>query len=247
MRAIILAGGQGTRLRPYTTVFPKALVPLGDIPVLELVLRQLKTFGFEEITLAVGHLAELIETFFGDGRKLGLKITYAIEDQPLGTAGPLRALTDLPDDFLVMNADIVSDLNYRALFEFHQQKKSVATIAVYRRQTKIDFGTLEFDETTREIQKFVEKPVFHHSVSMGAYIFNRKVREYIPENQFFGFDHLMNALLTGGIPIYAYPFEGYWLDIGRVDDYETAVNDYETMKKRLIPIGGDFTGASGTP
>jgi NDP-sugar pyrophosphorylase family protein len=240
-RAIILAGGQGTRLKPYTTLFPKALVPLDEMPVLELVIRQLKAHGFTEITLAVGHLCELIEAYFGNGSKWGVSITYAREDKPLGTAGPLKALTDLPENFLVMNADIVSDIDYRALFDFHcqtQQSDSTpnfATIAVYRRTSKIDFGVLEFESDTHQIRNFIEKPMLEHSVSMGIYVFNRQVREFIPDDTFFGFDQLMKTLIREQQSIRAYPFNGYWLDIGRVDDYETAVTDFQTMRNALLP------------
>jgi len=243
-RAIILAGGQGTRLKPYTTLFPKALVPLDEMPVLELVIRQLKFHGFTEITLAVGHLCELIEAYFGDGRKWGVSITYAREDKPLGTAGPLKAMTDLPENFLVMNADIVSDINYRELFNFHCQAQqnqlakpsnNLATIAVYRRTSKIDFGVLEFDSETHQIQNFIEKPMLEHSVSMGIYMFNRRVRDFIPEDTFFGFDSLMKTLIREGQGIRAFPFNGYWLDIGRVDDYETAVTDFQNMRNVLLP------------
>lgn len=239
-RAIILAGGHGTRLRPYTTLFPKALVPLGEMPVLELVLRQLKSYGFTDITLAVGHLAHLIEAYFGDGRKWGVSITYAREDQPLGTAGPLRAIADLPENVLVMNADIVSDINYRELFEFHCRMQAEpggnpATIAVYRRTSRIDFGVLEFDESSHRIREFIEKPLLEHSVSMGIYVFNRRVRDFIPEGRFFGFDQLMRTLILEKQAICAYPFGGYWLDIGRVDDYETAVADFEKLRDRLLP------------
>lgn len=251
-RAIILAGGQGTRLKPYTTLFPKALVPLEEMPVLELVLRQLKAHGFTEITLAVGHLSELIEAFFGDGRKLGVSITYAREDQPLGTAGPLKALSDLPENFLVMNADIVSDINFRALFEFHcqpkaQQVANLATIAVYRRTSKIDFGVLEFDSVSHRIHNFIEKPMLEHSVSMGIYVFNQAVRQFIPENTFFGFDQLMKTLIQEQQAIQAYPFNGYWLDIGRVDDYETAVNDFKIKRNQLLPPEAVSLSAKSLP
>ncbi|MCE3236681.1 MAG: Mannose-phosphate guanyltransferase [Vampirovibrio sp.] len=239
-RAIILAGGQGTRLKPYTTLFPKALVPLDEMPVLELVIRQLKSYGFTEITMAVGHLCELIEAYFGDGRKWGVSIMYAREDKPLGTAGPLKAMTDLPENFLVMNADIVSDINYRELFDFHCRPQAdgapnLATIAVYRRTSKIDFGVLEFDADTHRIQNFIEKPMLEHSVSMGIYVFNRQVRDFIPEDTFFGFDSLVKTLIRDQGAIQAFPFNGYWLDIGRVDDYETAVTDFQNMRNVLLP------------
>lgn len=234
-RAIILAGGQGTRLKPYTTLLPKALVPLDDMPVLELVLRQLKAHGFTQITMAVGHLAELIEAYFGNGNKLGLEITYSREEKPMGTAGPLKMLPDLPENFLVMNADIVSDLSFQALFEAHTAEPgNLATIAVHRRTSKIDFGIVEFDAISHRIENFVEKPVMEHSVSMGIYMFSKKILDFIPDDTFFGFDHLVKALIQQKQPLKAFPFSGYWLDIGRVDDYETAVTDFQTMKDKLL-------------
>lgn len=236
-RAIILAGGQGTRLKPYTTLLPKALVPLGETPVLELVLRQLKHHGFTDITLAVGHLASLIEAYFGDGSRLGVNITYSREDKPLGTAGPLKKMNDLPENFLVMNADIVSDIDYGKVFDAHVKAENnpAASIAVYRRTSKIDFGIVEFDANNHQIEAFIEKPVYEHSVSMGIYIFNKRVLETIPDDEFYGFDTLMKSLIEKNEPLQAFPFNGYWLDIGRVDDYETAVNDFENMKSTLLP------------
>lgn len=236
-RAIILAGGQGTRLRPYTTLLPKSLVPLDDMPVLELVLRQLKHFGFKDITLAVGHLAELMEAYFGDGKKLGVSITYAREDQPLGTAGPLKKMKDLPDHFLVMNADIVSDIDYDAFYQSHVQsaaKGNLATIATYERTSRIDFGIVEYNDKSRRVENFIEKPTLYHSVSMGIYMFSKPVLDFIPENTFFGFDTLVKTLLEKKQRFQAYPFNGYWLDIGRVDDYETAVSDFQKMKEQLL-------------
>ena len=236
-QAIILAGGQGTRLRPYTTLMPKALVPLDDMPVLELVLRQLKNHGFDQITITVGHLAQLIEAYFGNGEKLGINITYSREDQPLGTAGPLRALAkNLPDNFLVMNADIVSDINFRALFDNHVSGNADATIAVYRRTSKIDFGIIEFDPNSQQIDGFTEKPILEHSVSMGVYVFNKKIVDLIPENEFFGFDHLMKSLISNKGPARVFPFNGYWLDIGRGDDYEKAVTDLQEMREHLLSV-----------
>jgi NDP-sugar pyrophosphorylase family protein len=239
-QAIILAGGQGTRLKPYTTLLPKALVPLDDMPVLELVIRQLANAGFTQITLAVGHLAELLEAYFGNGSKWGVKISYARESQPLGTAGPLRTIPDLPEHFLVMNADIVSDIDFEAVFKAHQAiDGNLATIAVHRRTSKIDFGIVEYtadgNADTYPIEGFVEKPIYEHSVSMGIYVFSKAVLEFIPENQFFGFDQLVKTLIAQKQKIHAFPFNGYWLDIGRVDDYETAVNDFQTMKSKLLP------------
>ena len=245
-RAVILAGGQGTRLKPYTTLFPKALVPLEEMPVLELVLRQLKAHGFNHVTLAVGHLSALIQAYFGDGSALGITIDYVHEKEPLGTAGPLKSISDLPENFLVMNADIVSDIAFRSLYNFHvnagqADKRCLATIAAYRRTSKIDFGVLELAQDSHRIEAFIEKPVLTHSVSMGIYIFNRKILNYIPEKTFFGFDQLVKTLIIEGTKqsqqtlLQAYTFGGYWLDIGRVDDYENAVNDFQKMRNILLP------------
>lgn len=239
--AIILAGGKGTRLKPYTAVFPKPLVPLGDMPVLEVVLRQLKYYGFERVTLAVGHLAELIQAYFGNGQKLGIELRYVFEEQPLGTAGPLALIEDLPEHVLVMNGDLVTDLNFALLLEAHQKAHAetgtLATMAVYQRTTQIDFGVIDFDPENGHVKGFREKPTLKHPVSMGINVFSREVLPYIPAGQFFGLDHLMAALLSAGETIEAYPFEGYWLDIGRHGDYHNAMADFELMQDRLLPKG----------
>lgn len=236
--AIILAGGLGTRLKPYTIAFPKALVPLGEMPVLELVLRQLKLHGFTQIILSVGHLSHLIEAYFGNGNKLGLSIEYAREETPLGTAGPIKTIENLPANFLVMNADIVSDIPYSQLFEQHQQNVAdcgtLATIATYKRTSKIDFGVIEANSNNR-IERFIEKPVYEHAVSMGIYLFNRNIVDHIPSGRPFGFDQLMHTLIEQQVPANVFPFGGYWLDIGRVDDYEKATQDFEELKKVLLP------------
>ena len=243
MDVVILAGGKGTRLRPYTHAFPKALVPIGEMPVLELIIRQLKHYGLTRITLAVGHLAELIKAYFGDGSKWGVELTYLLEETPLGTAGPLRTIahsqTGLSEHFIVMNADVVCDLNFKALLEQqienYQQTDSVATLALQQRTTQIEFGVVDFDTNSHTVQTFREKPTFTHHVSMGVNAFHRSVINVIPEGQLFGLDHLMRALQNNQKGIQAFPFEGYWLDIGRHGDYEAAMNEFDTMRARLLP------------
>lgn len=235
MEAIILAGGKGTRLKPYTTVLPKALMPIGDLPILEVVITQLQAAGFRKIRLAVGHLAELIEAFFGDGKKWGLEIVYEREDHPLGTAGPLKKMADLPENFLVMNADILTDLPYTRFFETHRTSQTSATIAVCQRRTQMDYGVIDFDPENCQIIRFREKPTVDVHVSMGVYAFNRRILQWIPEDAFFNFDTLMQTLLDEGEPIQVYPYDGYWLDIGRGEDYETAVNEFDRMKDTLMP------------
>jgi len=234
IRTIILAGGQGTRLRPYTIVLPKPLVPVGDMPILEIMIRQLAAQGFRRLTVAVGHLAELIQNFFGDGSKWGVEIEYSIEDKALSTIGPLRLIPNLRGDFLVMNGDLLTDVNFREIVKFHRSQKAALTVASYHRKVTIDFGVLRGDEQDR-IVGFEEKPEIGYLVSMGIYVLNERVLPLIPEDEPFGFDHLVQALLNAGEHVASFRHDGYWLDIGRPDDYERAINDFENLRSRLLP------------
>ncbi len=234
MQAIILAGGKGRRLMPYTTVLPKPLMPIGDYPILEVILRQLRHCGFTRVTISTGYLHELIHAYLDSNRKLGLDITYVHEDNPLGTIGPLRLIDHLDDMFLVMNGDILTDISYSNLIASHEKNKAIATIATYQRNVNIDFGVLEKDEN-RWITGFREKPTFHFDVSMGVYVFSRKILDYVPEGVPFGFDQLMYALTAKKEPVYSYPHTGYWLDIGRPDDYARAIEEFERYKDRFLP------------
>lgn len=236
MKAVILAGGKGKRLAPYTTVFPKPLMPIGDMPILEVVLRQLKAHGCEDITLAVGHLAELLRTFFGDGSKFGIKIGYSVEDQPLGTAGPLALIDGLQETFFVMNGDILTDLDYSDLYKYHIERGAAATIATYERTVKIDFGVLDAD-SDGFIANYIEKPAYAYRVSMGIYVFDPVVLQYIERGKYFDFPDLVKQLILDGKKVASYPFSGYWLDIGRPDDYERAITEFE-CKKELFLGGG---------
>ncbi len=233
MRAVILAGGKGTRLRPYTTLIPKPLVPLGGkYSILEVVLKQLRHAGVTHVTMAVNHLSHLIQAFFGDGSQYGLKIDYSQEKEPLSTIGPLTLIEDLPENFLVMNGDILCDLNYRAFFEAHVRDGNRVSVSANRRQTKIDFGVLEYNDQGM-LQAFKEKPVYDFDVSMGIYCFHRSVIEALPKGKLYGFDHLMHDSLAHGDPVRIYPFDGYWLDIGRPDDYATADQDLDAILTKL--------------
>lgn len=220
-RAIILAGGKGTRLKPFTVSLPKPLVPLGDRPILERVIEQLKAHGFEHITITVNHMADIIKAFFGNGTKWDIKIDYTLEDKPLSTMGPLTLVKDLPDNFLVMNGDVLTDLSFSEFYRTHVKSKSIFTIASYRRSEMIDYGLLHHDKNNK-LTKFEEKPHYNFLVSMGVYMANRGVLEYIPSNTFFGFDHLMHKLLEIENPATVYEYNGFWLDIGRPADYEIA-------------------------
>jgi NDP-sugar pyrophosphorylase family protein len=234
MQAIILAGGKGRRLMPYTTVLPKPLMPIGDYPILEVILRQLKHCGFERVTISTGYLHELIHAYLDSNKTLGLDISYAHEDTPLGTIGPLRLIDQLDDTFLVMNGDILTDISYRDLIASHHKNHAIATVATYQRDVNIDFGVLEKDEN-RKITGFTEKPTFHFDVSMGVYVFSKKILEYVPKGEPFGFDQLMYALIAEKEAVFSYPHTGYWLDIGRPDDYARSIEEFERYKDRFLP------------
>jgi NDP-sugar pyrophosphorylase family protein len=225
-RAVILAGGKGTRLYPYTVVLPKPLMPIGEFPILEVIIRQLVQHGFGHVTLAVNHQAEIIKAYFQDGAKWGVKIDYSLEDRPLSTMGPLRLINDLPENFLVMNGDILTDLNYSELFEDHVSKRNLFTISSYVRDHQIDYGVLEIN-SNGYLTAFREKPITEYIISMGVYIVSRRIIDFIPEGQSYGFDNLMLNLLVAGKPAKVRKFSGYWLDIGRPDDYVSAIDIFE--------------------
>jgi NDP-sugar pyrophosphorylase family protein len=225
-RAVILAGGKGTRLKPYTVTLPKPLVPIGEMPIIEIIILQLRKYGFSHITITVNHLAEIIKAFCGNGSKWGIHIDYTLEEKALSTMGPLTLISDLPDNFLVLNGDILTDLDFNKLFTEHKLKCNNFTIAAYQRKEIIDYGVLSVDNNNKLID-FKEKPLFDSLVSMGVYIVNKSVVKLIPENTFFGFDHLMKLLISRNEYPDVYPYNGRWLDIGRPDDYEIAVNNFK--------------------
>lgn len=237
MRAIIMAGGKGTRLRPYTTLIPKPLVPLGGkYSILEVVIMQLAQSGFTHVTLAVNHLSHLIMAYFGDGARFGMTIDYSLEEGELSTIGPLTLVDDLPENFLVMNGDILCDLDYRKFFETHVQKNSQVSVSAYRRQVKIDFGVLKYDKAGH-LTEFQEKPSYDFDVSMGVYCINKSVIAALPRGIPYGFDNLMLDGLASKQEINIEPFSGYWLDIGRPDDYQYADENFDDLSKKLgIPL-----------
>ncbi|MGV9451716.1 nucleotidyltransferase family protein [Streptomyces sp. NPDC003635] len=234
MHAVILAGGKGVRLRPYTTALPKPLVPIGDQhAILEIVLRQLSAAGFTHCTLAIGHLGEIIRAYVGDGSQWGLHVTYATEDSPLGTIGPLLSLRDrLPENFLVMNGDILTDLDYADVLRRHQESGAPLTIATYVRKVRIDFGVLTTDAS--KVVAFTEKPSMDYRVSMGVYGLSRDTLDTYTPGLPLGFDELVLDLLAAQSPPHAYEFDGYWLDIGRPDDYDRANAEFTSRKSLLL-------------
>ncbi len=232
-RAIILAGGKGTRLRPYTWVLPKPLMPIGEHPILDIIIRQLISHGFNHITLAVNHQAELIKAFFGDGDKWNIKIDYSIEDKPLSTMGPLKLIHNLPENFLIMNGDILTDLDFSAFYRNHEEKEDIFTISSYVREHINDYGVLETDEN-QKLSGFKEKPRTRFEVSMGIYMASNRILPFIPEGKSYGFDSLMIDLLKANNPATVKEHKGYWLDIGRPDDYHQAIEKLEKDNNFLI-------------
>jgi NDP-sugar pyrophosphorylase family protein len=235
MHVAILAGGRGVRLRPYTTTLPKPLVPIGDeYAILDIILQQLKAQGFTRVTLAIGHLGSLIRAFVGDGSRWNLVVDYAEEDRPLSTIGPiLNFIEQLPEHFLVMNGDVLTDLSYTSLLRAHVDSGAPLTVATYKRQVKIDFGTLETVDD--HIVKFSEKPTLSYDVSMGVYAMSRTTLTPYPKNVPFGFDELVLDLLARRQKPKVYDFDGYWLDIGRPDDYDEANRSFEELRPLLLP------------
>jgi NDP-mannose synthase len=234
MKAVVLAGGKGARLEPYTTILPKPLMPIGEMPILEVMLRQMKVAGIEQVVLTVGHLSELLRAFFKDGSQFGINITYSYEQCPLGTAGPIALVDGLDETFLVSNGDVLTTLNLRDLIKFHREQKGIATIAAHHRESKIDLGVIQKDGDCR-ITGYIEKPVYNFLVSMGIYIFEPEVMPYITRNEYLDFPDLIKKLIAAGEKVVGYEFNGYWEDLGRPDDYARASKDFENMRMQFLP------------
>jgi NDP-mannose synthase len=230
---VILAGGRGTRLMPYTTTLPKPLVPVGDYPILDILLRQLAGQGFKKITLAVGHLAGLIQAYFKQGQDWGVHLTYAYETTPLGTAGPIARLPRENHPILVLNGDLLTTLNFEQLVHFHHEKQAVATIGTKRRTETVQFGVIE-TAPNGQITRYKEKPNLDYLVSMGIYVFSPEVRDCIPPLDKFDFPDLVQRLIEDKKRVLAYESNAYWLDIGRPDDYQRANADFPNMQKDLF-------------
>lgn len=232
----ILAGGEGTRLRPLTTVFPKPLVPLADKPIIEILLRRLAAHRFTNVTLCTGYLAELIMAVCGDGSALGLSLSYVREPGRLGTAGPL-ALLDAPSDpFFVMNGDLLTTLDFEQMLQHHQQAGAEATIAVKSRTVPIDFGVIESGSDGR-FSRYREKPSFTFDVSMGAYVLNRSVLRHVPRGQRMDMPDLISKVAASGGVVSCYRSDCFWLDIGRMDDYGVAQEQYAANPGRFLETG----------
>jgi len=235
MRAVMLAGGKGTRLAPYTTVLPKPLLPIVDVPVAEILIRQLAASGVRRVTIAVGHLAGLLQAYFGDGSRFGVAIDYSVEDDARGTAGPLALVEGLDETFLVVNGDLLTTLDFAAMADAHRSTGAVATVGVFRHELQIDLGVLE--TSADDVTGYIEKPRRTYEVSVGAYVLEPTVIEAIPRDRPFDLPELVSSLIEAGRAVKAFRFEGHWLDIGRPEDYSEAVDLFQRERARFLPEG----------
>lgn len=238
MKAVILAGGKGTRLAPYTTVFPKPMLPVGDMPILEIIIRQLAYYGFKEIVLSVGHLAELIYAYFQNCNTLpeGVRLTYIKEEKPLGTAGPIALIPNLMETFLVMNGDILTTLDYSKLINFHKRKGALLTVGIYKKEVRMDLGVVEINDE-RRVTKYIEKPTYTYFDSMGIYVYEPEVIRYIEPGIYLDFPTLVQRLIDNGEKVFAYCHEGFycWIDIGQHGDYQRANEEFKKRKEEFLP------------
>ncbi len=233
MIAVIQAGGRGTRLRPYTLALPKPLMPVGDLPIIEVLLKWLRRWGVRNAWITIGHLGGLIRTICGNGCQWDMRIEYSQEPEPLGTIGPLRLIKDqLKETFLTVNGDIISDLDLQSFISFHRDHKSLVTVAVSEKNVKVDLGVIETENG--RMTGFREKPAMKFTVSMGIYCMEPEVLNYIPDNVPFGFDDLMHEMLANNKPVYLYRHNGLWLDIGREEDFKHAQEFFLKEYKSLI-------------
>jgi NDP-sugar pyrophosphorylase family protein len=221
-------------MAPYSSVLPKALLPIDGQPILEVTLRQLKSHGFEHVTICVGYLADLITAYFGDGSKLGLSVDYVVEDEPRGTIGPLRLLDGFDDPLLVVNGDVLTALDFSDFYATHMVRRPLLTIATRQQRQEIPFGVMKFDDS-HEVTDFREKPGFEMWISMGAYVVAPEIVRYVPEDGVFGIDTLVDTLKADGISPLAYPFEGLWYDLAGVEDCERATESFRKNRSVLLP------------
>lgn len=232
--AVILAGGQGTRLHPYTMVLPKPLVPVGDLPVLEIIIRQLKFHKINRILLCVGYLAPLIEGYFGNGEKFGIRIEYYHEDKPLGTAGPIAQIEPLLEDFFVINGDLLTTLNFSEMLQFHKQHNFVSTIGAVKKSVKIELGVLEANSKGC-LMDYKEKPQLQYLASMGVYVFSPEIFSVLQPGVHLDLPQLMTQLSQNGSQVMVYSADCEWLDIGRHDDLKLATETFINYRSKFLP------------
>ena len=234
MHAVILAGGKGSRLAPFTFAIPKPLVPIGDIPIIELLIKQLAAQGFQRITISVGHLAALIESFCGDGAKWDVSIDYVYEDTPLGTVGSLGLISDFPDDrVLVVNGDTLTDLDFADAYRNHDTSDA-ATIMSNERIVHVDFGVLEVDDSGL-LSGYSEKPTMRYLVSMGTNILTvDALRSHLEPGEHLDMPDLIRRFRDAGLRVAVNQPDAYWLDLGRLEDLETGTNVFSSDPSRFL-------------
>lgn len=234
MKAVILAGGKGTRLAPHVPILPKPLMPIDGMPILEVLLRQLKRYGFEDVTLTIGHLSQLFEAFFRNGEKWGVDLKYSLENDPLGTAGPLSLIEDLGSQtFMVSNGDVLTDLDFGDLLSFHRSAGGIATLAVCQRQVQVDLGIVRA-KGGGQVTEYMEKPIFDYTATMGINMFEPKVVDYIPAGQYLDFPDLVLKMIAAGEKVFAYHHHGYWKDLGHPVDYQQAVEEFSGIRNIIL-------------
>jgi NDP-sugar pyrophosphorylase family protein len=227
--AVLLAGGRGTRLLPYTMVIPKPLMPLDDMPIIEILLRQLRAAGVTRVHLSIGHLGDILKAYLENGAKLDIELRYVREEQPLGTAGPLALVEGLPENFFVLNGDVLTDLDFRELAASHEAAGAALTVSAYEKATQLSLGVLETDESGTLVN-YVEKPTFHHLVSMGVYCMSRDALAYIERNQRLDLPDLVKRLIAAKRQVHTWRFAGHWLDMGTPEDYRIAFENFKKMR-----------------
>ena len=236
-RAVVLAGGRGTRLRPYTAVLPKPLLPIGDRPVLDIVVRQLGAAGFDHLTIATGYMGELMEAVLRHWNRHELAIDYVREAEPLGTVGPLASIENLDEPFLVMNGDILTDLDYAQMYTVHLSSNPLVTIAATTRHVDVTLGVLECEDPNdpARLTGYVEKPRLTYDVSMGVYCFSPRVLTHIEKDTPLDLPELVLRLIDRGERVCSWRSDAYWVDLGRREDYERAIKEFDLMSDRLLP------------
>jgi NDP-sugar pyrophosphorylase family protein len=227
MKVVILAGGKGTRLAPYTAILPKPLVPVSDLPIVEILVRQFAFYELTDITLSIGHLGELIQAYFAANTRLpdGVRLSYVVEPEPMGTAGSLALVPGLTGTFLVANGDVLTTMDFRRLVAYHRDRAAALTVAMHRKDVQVDLGVMEVDGDSRVVD-YREKPLLQYRVSMGIYVYEPRVLRHIPPGQHLDFPDLVLALLRAGEPVIAYPSDDFWLDVGRHDDFARATDEF---------------------
>ncbi len=239
MQAVILAGGRGTRLLPYTVVFPKPMLPVGGQPIIQTIVAQLVQSGFDDIVISLGYLGDMIELFFREekNRPPGVRIRYVQEKEPLGTSGALSLIEGLDDHFLVVNGDILSSLSYRQIYEYHLEKKSCLTVAVGRKEVTLTLGILTLD-SEEKVTSIEEKPTYYFNDNMGIYVYSREAVKYLPKNQRTDANVLIQRLIADRKPVFGYrssePY--YWIDIGQHAEYEQANSEFEKHRDKFLMI-----------